>query len=135
LRRIFSWNVAAFAGVFALLIPGVAAASVQAAPNSPACWQSAAFCVWDSSGSNAYSVPTVDHSAWFSFSSVGVPYHPSYAANHSNSTIWLLDDAAEQWVCLAPGSPNVKVPIYQSGYFYVQYNVSNCPGNLPARSP
>jgi hypothetical protein len=85
------------------------------------------FCVFEDAGCtiNPYDVPTADHSAWFNFNNIGVPYHPQCILNPTNSSVWGEDEATEFAACAPPGT-GISFSNEQFGWFFVKYNIGTC---------
>jgi len=130
-RLIAGCGAGLLASVVAVLGTGPITASANSCP-------ARTVCVW--SGPNFtgqfQEIPAASfHSQWFSADSV-VGFHITSAENNTNSSFWLHDEATEDFGAICGGGDFAASFPFQSGYFFIQYNVpQGCGGNPPSGSP
>ncbi|MEO6890984.1 MAG: peptidase inhibitor family I36 protein [Ktedonobacteraceae bacterium] len=69
---------------------------------------------------------SVCRSAWFSTTVGGV--HAGSIFDNSGSIVWVADRQAGAEFCLSPGAWNLH---HSDGFYWVEYGVGSCPGNIP----
>lgn len=95
------------------------------------------LCTWSGDNFNGtrHDFPVADyHSKWYSFNNFA-GYNPGTVDDNSASDAYLWSRATKLWGCVPAGNWATDLSVSGgSGYFYITYGVTGCPG-LPPLPP